>query len=148
MNAIEIFNYVAEHQVQEDSAAALARQMIADEQLEVASLNIVFVDDAFLKDLHRRFLDDDSETDVMTFNLNETGPIEGEIYISLDRARAHARQYGVPAEREVARLIIHGLLHLKGYNDHTAEEQQRMREKEDACLASYPAGIVFYDTGY
>lgn len=148
MNAIEIFNYLPELEVQEDSAAALARRVIADEQLEVASLNIVFVDDAFLKDLHRRFLDDDSETDVMTFNLNKTGPIEGEIYISLDRARAHARQFGVTAEMEVARLIIHGLLHLKGYDDRTAEEQKRMRAKEDACLARYPEGVAFYDNEY
>lgn len=148
MSAIEIFNNTPDLQVQEDSAVALVRGMIADEQMKVTSLNIIFVDDAYLKDLHQRYLDDDSETDVMTFNLNETGPIEGEIYISLDRAHAHARQFGVTAEMEVARLIIHGLLHLKGYDDHTVEEQKRMREKEDACLARYPEGVAFYDTGY
>ncbi|MCB0258530.1 MAG: rRNA maturation RNase YbeY [Calditrichae bacterium] len=148
MSAIEIFNNAPDLQVQEDSAATLARRVIADEQLEVSSLNIIFVDDAYLKDLHQRYLDDDSKTDVMTFSLNADGPIEGEIYISLDRARAHAQTYRVTAEMEVARLIIHGLLHLKGYDDHTAEEQKLMREKENACLARYPEGVAFYDTGY
>lgn len=112
----------------------LIRRVIRAEKIPVTELRIIFVDDEHLRSLHRDFLNDDTYTDVMTFNLGNEQAIEGEIYISVDRARAHAREFRVPTEEELARLIIHGLLHLKGYDDQTPPERARMRTRENEHL--------------
>ncbi len=110
------------------------RRVIREEKIPVVELRIIFVDDEHLRRLHRDFLDDDTYTDVMTFNLGSEQAIEGEIYISVDRARVHAREFRVPLEEELVRLIIHGLLHLKGYDDQTPPERARMRTRENEHL--------------
>ena len=112
----------------------LARQIIREEKIPIRELRIIFVDDPYLRDLHRKYLDDDTFTDVMTFNLGSPEAIEGEIYISVDRARDHAQNFGVPLGEEVGRLVIHGLLHLKGYDDHTPSRREEMRSREDYYL--------------
>ena len=84
-----------------------------------------------LKEMHRQFLDDDSFTDVMTFNLSEIPPIESEIYISIDRARDNANQYEVSYLNEIMRLIIHACLHLAGHEDYDETKRAKMKAKED-----------------
>ncbi len=139
---IEIFNNHPQLQVEVDPATALVKSLLIDEALLAAYIHIIFVDDAFLQNLHQEFLSDDSPTDVITFELGSEDLTEGEIYISLDRAADHAREFQVETSAEIARLIIHGILHLNGYDDHTAEEQQQMRAKEEFYLKQYPAQIV------
>ncbi len=139
---IEIFNHHPHLQVAADPAIALVKSLLADEDLPAAYIHIIFVDDAFLQNLHQAFLSDDSPTDVITFELGSEDLTEGEIYISLDRAADHAREFQVATTAEIARLIIHGILHLNGYDDHTVEEQQQMRAKEEFYLEQYPAQIV------
>jgi rRNA maturation RNase YbeY len=63
--------------------------------------------------------------------------VEGEIYISADRADIHAREFEVSLGEEIGRLIIHGMLHLKGYDDQTENERQEMQQKEDFYLQKY-----------
>lgn len=108
--------------------------MIEATGLHVSHLNIVFVDDEYLKSLHRQFLNDDTYTDVMTFNLSETGAIDGEIYISADRAKENAQKYQVSFADEIARLVIHGLLHLKGHDDRTDAGRRQMHQLENKYL--------------
>lgn len=139
---IEIFNNHPQLQVEADPAVALVKSLLIDEALTAAYIHIIFVDDAFLQNLHQEFLSDDSPTDVITFELGSENLTEGEIYISLDRAADHAREFQVETSAEIARLIIHGILHLNGYDDQTAEEQQQMRAKEEFYLKQYPAQIV------
>lgn len=115
----------------------LVQSSIQAENIPIKQLQVILVDDEYLRKLHTQYLHDDSYTDVMTFNLSETGEIEGEIYISLDRARIHAREYGVAVRDEVARLIIHGLLHLKGMDDRTPAQQQEMHQMENRLLAEF-----------
>ncbi len=110
---------------------------MADElNLKADSVNVVFVDDSTLRAMHRQYLDDDTFTDVMTFDLGEEN-IEGEIYISTDRALAQADEFGVTPEEEVVRLIIHGLLHLKGYDDTTEKLRSEMKQMEDRLVEKY-----------
>lgn len=139
---IEIFNNHPRLQVEVDPAIELVKSLLAAENLPAAYIHIIFVDDNFLQNLHQEFLSDDSPTDVITFELGSENLTEGEIYISLDRAADHAREFQVETTAEIARLIIHGILHLNGYDDHTAEEQQQMRKKEAFYLEQYPAQIV------
>lgn len=98
-----------------------------------AEISIVLVSDDELLRINREFLDHDYFTDVITFPLEED-PLEGEIYISVDRAREQAADHGVGLYHEVRRLAIHGTLHLLGFDDATEAERGAMRELEDRFL--------------
>lgn len=139
LTQIEILNNHPNIQIKEKPARELVSHLLKDEQLPAQEINVILVDDGYLKELHRHFLDDDTCTDVITFNLSEphTVEAEGEIYISADRAAIYAREFKVPFREEIGRLIIHGMLHLKGYDDQTDDERERMREKEDFYLQKY-----------
>jgi rRNA maturation RNase YbeY len=115
----------------------MINSVIGDVKLEAESLDIIFVDDDTLKEMHREYLDDPTFTDVITFDLGDDGVIEGELYISLDRAREQADTYGVPYFTEINRLIIHGILHLKGYDDLTDELRREMKIVENRLVEKY-----------
>ena len=86
--------------------------------------------------LHRQYSGVKGTTDVLTFDLTERGGVvEGDIYICLDQARRQAKEYHVPQYEEVARLAVHGVLHLAGYSDKTAAGRSKMRTLEDEALA-------------
>jgi rRNA maturation RNase YbeY len=99
------------------------------------SLAVIIIDDEALRRMHDQYLGDDTYTDVMTFNLGEGRAVEGEIYISLDRAREQAAAYGVSLPEELARLIIHGILHLAGWDDREPADRRKMKMQEDALVA-------------
>lgn len=99
-------------------------------------LSVVFVSDAVLARLHAEVLGDPSETDVISFDLGEEdGGPAGELYVSVDCARTQAAQRGVTLARELALYLVHGTLHLCGYDDHEPEDRERMREAERSVLA-------------
>ena len=101
----------------------------------VAEISVALVDDATLAELHGRFLDDPSPTDVMSFDLGDSDGVQlGEIVVSVDRARAIARERGVSAARETALYLVHGALHLLGHDDHEDADRERMRDAEAAVL--------------
>lgn len=111
--------------------------IIHHEHIPIHQLTVIVVDDEYLRKLHRQYLHKNIYTDVMTFRLEDKGQIEAEIYISLDRAKIHAKQYHVRLKDEFARLIIHGLLHLKGLDDRTETERNQMKVREDQLLKKY-----------
>jgi rRNA maturation RNase YbeY len=84
-----------------------------------------------IRSLNRRFLRHDSSTDVLAFPLGDQDVLEGEIYVNLDRARNQAARYRVSFAEELARLIIHGTLHLAGYDDSGTSAARRMKRIED-----------------
>jgi len=100
-------------------------------------LNVALVDDSTMALLHGRYLNDDSPTDVMSFDLRDNRKdktIEGEILVSVDTARRQAEELGVPLREEILRYVIHGTLHLMGYDDRTADERKQMRLAENQVL--------------
>lgn len=97
-------------------------------------LNYVFCSDDFLLDINRKYLDHDYYTDIISFPL-KTDPIEGDIFISVDRVAENAKEYGVDFQMELQRVMVHGLLHFLGYDDHSEEEVKMMREKENEYLS-------------
>lgn len=106
-----------------------------------ARVQIVFSTDEHLRQLKRQFFGEDVYTDVIAFNLNEEHEcLEGEIYISTERALDNSRRYHVSHTRELYRLVTHGCLHLLGYDDGTTDEQIRMRRLEDCYLATLAEG--------
>ena len=88
--------------------------------------------------LNQQYLNHDTYTDILTFTLADTPwPIISEIYISTERVDDNAKKLGVEPEIELLRVMIHGILHLCGLSDHTAELKKAMRAKEDFYLAAY-----------
>ncbi|HYF32421.1 MAG TPA: rRNA maturation RNase YbeY [Chitinophagaceae bacterium] len=103
-----------------------------------SALSIIFCSDDYLLDINRQYLDHDSYTDIITFNLAEPGePVNGEIYISVDRVRENARVAGVSFAQELHRVMFHGVLHLCGLNDSTTTQKRSMTRAENRLLTQY-----------
>ncbi len=100
-------------------------------QITPESIDIILVDDETLREMHKIYLDDDTNTDVMTFNLGDNKSIEGEIYISMPGAIAQAKEYGNSLIQEMIRLVIHACLHLAGHDDLDEKKQKTMKALED-----------------
>ncbi|TFH01150.1 MAG: rRNA maturation RNase YbeY [Calditrichales bacterium] len=113
----------------------LAEWICSELRLPILSVDLIFVDDDTLRSMHASFLQDETFTDVMTFNLGEADQIEGEIYISPDRAAENAKTYGVSLSNELFRLVIHACLHLAGYDDKSDDLRAVMKEREDYFLS-------------
>ena len=115
----------------------ISHRVLRENRADPMEITVVFVDDAFIKALNQRFLGKDKSTDVLAFDLGRSPPssIElGEIYVSVERARAQAEIYHVSLREEIARLTIHGLLHLSGYDDATEVDRTLMHERTEAYL--------------
>jgi probable rRNA maturation factor len=136
-NKIELTNAHPEISLSLERYRDMICRVIHREKISLRSLHIITVGDEYLKELHKQFLHKDSFTDVLTFHLDEEGQREGEIYISLDQAKLNANEYGVELSEEIARLIIHGLLHLKGYDDAEHAGKQQMHQLENEYLQRF-----------
>ena len=102
---------------------------------KIAHLNYIFVSDKRLLQINKDFLQHDTLTDIITFPGDAgKGFVSGEIYISIDRIRDNARQYGEPATTELHRVMAHGLLHLCGFKDKSPKDQLTMRSQEEKAL--------------
>lgn len=102
------------------------------------SLTYIFCSDEYLLGINRQFLRHDYYTDIISFNLAaKKAPVEGEIYISLDRVKDNARQLKLPFKQELHRVIFHGALHLCGYKDKLRKDITLMRKMEDFYLKKY-----------
>jgi probable rRNA maturation factor len=94
-------------------------------------LYFIITNDETLRKINSQFLKHDYNTDVITFNYNEGNKINGEVYISIDTVKLNSRIYRVTLNDEVFRVIIHGVLHLLGYDDKKMKDRIEMRRKED-----------------
>ena len=104
------------------------------EGYSIEYINIIFCSDLYLLDLNQKHLSHDYFTDIITFQY-ASDPIEGELFISVDRVTENANLLNVPIDHELHRIIIHGVLHLVGYSDKTEEEKIKMTQKEDFYLS-------------
>lgn len=104
----------------------------------LGSLNYIFCTDKRLLTINRDFLQHDYYTDIVSFDLSESNsPVQGEIYISVDRVKDNASTLSVSFQTEIHRVMFHGALHLCGYADKTKQEQLIMRKMEDKYLEMY-----------
>tara|TARA_B100001113_G_scaffold268313_1_gene223045 strand:- start:69 stop:512 length:444 start_codon:yes stop_codon:yes gene_type:complete len=110
-------------------------------------ISLVFASDEYLLELKKKYFKMNQFTDVIAFRLNEYGApfVEGEVYISLARAKENAKIFDEPFSREVSRLIIHGCLHLIGLKDKTNIEKENMTNNEDAILKEINWAGLFKD---
>ena len=105
---------------------------------KIGDINYIFCSDAYLLEMNRQYLGHDYFTDIITFDNREdpeSKKVDGDIFISIDTVRSNGEEYGEGFERELKRVMVHGLLHLTGYDDGTQAEQKRMRAAENEALA-------------
>ena len=110
--------------------------ILIKENVKIKYINFIFCDDNFLLKINNKFLGHDFYTDVISFNYS-SNQIEGEIYISISRVLDNAITYNTDENVELVRVIVHGLLHLCGYNDKNHEEKKSMKLKEDEYMNKY-----------
>lgn len=132
--------------IEEKRLKKLVKEVLTREGRKNADLTVVFVDDTTIKDLNWRFRGKERPTDVLAFSLktiqeeDPTGSLLGDVYISVPRAKAQAKDYGVTEENETARLVLHGVLHLLGYDHARRQEAKEMRKREEQHLGKYGGG--------
>lgn len=105
------------------------------EAKRIGDVNIIFCTDPYILDVNINYLGHDYYTDIITFDYVEGDVLSGDLFISIDSVRENASFYGAEFTTELRRVMVHGLLHLIGYDDHTSEEQKEMRSKEDYYLS-------------
>jgi rRNA maturation RNase YbeY len=132
---VEVINAHPRTRLRKERIASGVERALRGQKIRAAQVNVILVDDEELLRMNREHLRHDYYTDVITFTIEEK-PLEGEIYISVDRAREQAAEYRVGLYEEVTRLAIHGALHLAGHDDATDAQREGMRRLEDRYLAS------------
>ncbi len=123
---------------------AVVRTTLAAEKRRPGEISFLLTDDARLRELNRRYRGIDRATDVLSFGGDTAPPgkaVGGDLAISLDRMAEQARRFRVTPGRELARLIIHGTLHLAGLDHHRPAERRHMREQEERALRACRAHV-------
>lgn len=143
MNCIEIFNQREEKILEEKDIKRVLEYAAKKESLDHVEMNVILVDNTYIHELNQKYRGIDKETDVITFALEDekellNGSDErvlGDIYISVDKAREQAKEYGHSFLREITFLAVHGFYHLLGYDHMTEEEEKVMFRKQEEVLS-------------
>ncbi len=113
-------------------------RLVAESEIFVlGDISIIFCSDNYILDINRKYLQHDYFTDIITFDYTEGNRISGDLFISIDSVRENSIEYGTGFIDELHRVIVHGVLHLIGYDDHTEEEIEMMRKKENYYLSLF-----------
>ncbi len=131
---VQVFAEHPDGELFRDETKRIAEYVLSKEE-RIADIRVVYVDDKAIHELNKKYLHHDYVTDVISFPLGEDdGVIEGEIYVCVDQAKRQAEEYTVTHRQELSRLVIHGVLHIIGYDDTAPDERSSMKEKEDTYL--------------
>ena len=115
------------------------KEIISENNRTLGEIVYVLADDTHIHKINKDFLNHDTLTDIITFDTSvDLNVISGEIFISIERVKENAIKQNQSLDYEFARVLVHGVLHLIGYNDKTPEQKLKMRSKEDYCLNLLP----------
>jgi probable rRNA maturation factor len=139
-------------EVGEEWVRGVGGRVLAAERAPRAEVGVRITGDAVVRRLNRHYRGEDAPTDVLSFALADAphdfvlppgGVLQlGEVVLSLPTARRHARRAGRPLQTEIAHLLVHGLLHLLGYDHEREEDERRMKAREDALLSALENDII------
>lgn len=132
---IRFFNEDSDYVLKGKQVCRKWLKLVCESEIKrVGDINVIFCSDNYVLDVNLRFLQHDYFTDIITFDYCEGNRISGDLFISVDSVRENASFYGVPFEEEMHRVIVHGVLHLIGFDDHTESDIATMRSKENYYL--------------
>ena len=138
MNEVSIFYDHPTPPIIENNLKSLCREVLISEGFERYSLSIIFVDDEKLKKMKKKYFNQDLYTDVIAFNLSDDkSRLDGEIYISFDAIKINSEVYKTNINNELQRIVVHGILHLMGYEDNTKDKKEEMTKTEDFFLLNF-----------
>ncbi|MCQ2181154.1 MAG: rRNA maturation RNase YbeY [Bacteroidales bacterium] len=110
--------------------------MVAESEIrKISDINVIFCSDNYILDVNMKYLQHDYFTDIITFDYCEGDRLSGDLFISIDSVRENSQFYGTSFADELNRVIVHGVLHLIGYDDHSEADIATMRAKEDYYLS-------------
>jgi len=135
-----MINFFSENNFElEDNAAyeKWLQQVIISEEKKEGDINYIFCDDEYLHEINVKYLNHDDYTDIISFDNAVGNILHGDIFISTERVAENAEKFQVSFQKELKRVIAHGLLHFCGYKDKTDDEAQLMREKEDEKIKMF-----------
>ncbi|SDQ13938.1 rRNA maturation RNase YbeY [Flagellimonas zhangzhouensis] len=112
-------------------------RILESEGYTTGQIDYVFCTDDYLLELNLEYLNHDTLTDIITFDYTDGSVVSGDIFISTDRVKDNANDFNVDWKIELLRVMSHGVLHLVGYGDKSAEEKKLMREKEDEKIKMF-----------
>ena len=110
------------------------KMVAASELRKIGDINIIFCSDNYILDVNMKYLQHDYFTDIITFDYCEKDILSGDLFISIDSVQENSLFYGTEFPEELNRVMVHGVLHLIGYDDHTEEDIKTMRSKENYYL--------------
>lgn len=121
--------------INKTNVRAWVKQVALNHGKRVGEVSYIFCDDEKILEVNRQYLQHDYYTDIITFDYTEGDKISGDLFISLDTVRTNAEQFEQPYDRELHRVIIHGILHLCGINDKGPGEREVMEQHENQALS-------------
>ena len=118
----------------EENLISWIDKVISKDDFKVDEINYIFCDDEYLHKLNLQFLDHDTLTDIISFDNSVGKTLSGDIFISVERVKDNAKDFGNTFDEELARVIIHGVLHFMGFKDKSDKEAKEMRNQENNAL--------------
>lgn len=130
---------------------SLIQDVQKKEKFSISNLQVNILNAEYVLELNKKYLEHDYNTDILTFNYSESSDnLDGEIFISFQDALGNALKFNVNLDNEILRLIIHGILHLLGYDDQNADDKKMMASKEDNLVdtfqSKYENIVIKYDS--
>lgn len=133
-----VFNYETEFQLDnEQKYQDWLTEVIESEDKEEGEINYIFCDDDYLYEINVQYLEHETLTDIISFDYTLDNLISGDIFISIERVKDNAKDFGVTFDEELKRVMVHGVLHYCGYKDKTEDDEKLMRTKEDEKIKMF-----------
>ena len=141
MNEINIFKEYGDIDFHKDHIIQLINLSLESAKYNQVKINLIFCDNDKLNSFKRQYFDDDVLTDIVSFPIKNDNDLEAEIYISIEMAKINADEFNVSLNNELSRLIVHGVLHLVGFNDDTEDSKKIMFLKQDEIISNFQKDV-------
>ena len=132
------FNFVKTKDVisQKNKIKSWIKNVVEQKGKSIGDISYIFCEDEYLLEINKTYLEHDFFTDIITFDYSDKEKVAGDLFISIDRVRENSLTHNENFEKELHRVIIHGILHLLGLKDKTEKQAKQMRKAEEECLRS------------
>ena len=141
MNEINIFKECKDIDFYKDHIIQLINLSLEATRYNQVKINIIFCNNDKLNSFKQEYFNDDALTDIITFPIKNDNDLEAEIYISIEMAKINAEKFNVSLNNELSRLIVHGVLHLIGFNDNTEDSKKIMFLKQDEIISNFQKDV-------